>query len=118
MKWMSQKFLFLPPRLPQEMMSFQQRRILTNQRTYGVCNTNNFPKQDKFSLEEKARIFVQSVAGGLLEKIGRKSKKFFSQKKKKKIFLGNMKEQKKIIVIATSAVTTTFLYRNAKEFKI
>ena len=100
------------------MMSFQQRRILTNQRTYGVCNTNNFPKQDKFSLEEKARIFVQSVAGGLLEKIGRKSKKFFSQKKKKKIFLGNMKEQKKIIVIATSAVTTTFLYRNAKEFKI
>ena len=65
-------------------------RILTNQRTYGVCKTNNFPKQDKFTLEEKAPIFVQSVAGGLLEKV----KKIFSQKKKK-IFLGNMKEQKK-----------------------
>ena len=70
-------------------------RILTNQRPYGVCNTNNFPKQDKFTLEEKAWIFVQSVAGGLLEKIGRKSKNFFLKKKKKKIFLGNMEEQKK-----------------------
>ena len=70
------------------MMSFQQRRILTNQRTYGVCNTNNFPKQDKFSLEEKARTFVQSVAVGLLEKIGRKSKKIFSQKNKRRYFEG------------------------------
>ena len=57
-------------------------RVLTNQRTSGACNTNNFPKQDKFTLEEKAGIFVQSVAGGLLEKIGRKWKNFFLKKKK------------------------------------
>ena len=48
--------------------------------TYGASNTNNFPEQGRFTLEEKARIFVQSVAGGLLEKIGQKSNNFFFKK--------------------------------------
>ena len=47
-------------------------RIFTTQMTYGASNTNNFLKQDRFTLEEKARIFGQSITGGLLEKTGRK----------------------------------------------
>ena len=35
--------------------------------THGASNTNNFPKQDRFPLKEKARRFSQSVADSLLE---------------------------------------------------
>ena len=40
---------------------------LTNQMSHGASNTNNFPKQDRFTFEDKARRFGQSVADSLLE---------------------------------------------------
>ena len=42
-------------------------RILTNQMAHGASNTNNFPKQNGFTLEDKARRFAQSVVDNLLE---------------------------------------------------
>ena len=33
----------------------------------GASNTNNFPKQDGFTLEDKARRFGRSVADSFLE---------------------------------------------------
>ena len=42
-------------------------RMLTNQMTHGASNTNNFPKQDGFTLEDKARRFGQPIADSLLE---------------------------------------------------
>ena len=35
--------------------------------THGASNTNSFPKQDGFTLENKARPIGQSVANSLLQ---------------------------------------------------
>ena len=41
-------------------------KTLTNQMAHGASNTNNFPKQNGFTLEDKARRFAQSVVDNLL----------------------------------------------------
>ena len=40
---------------------------LTKQMTHGATNMKNSPKQDRFTLADKARRFDQSVADSLLE---------------------------------------------------
>ena len=63
---------------------------LSKQMTHGATNMKNSPKQDRFTLADKARRFDQSVADSLLEC----NPKGWWRVKKKKIFLGKMKEQK------------------------
>ena len=46
-----------PPKLPQEMTNLWMANLwmtLTNQMSHGASNTNNFPKQDRFTFEDKA----------------------------------------------------------------
>ena len=57
--------------------------------THKASNTNNFPKQNRFTLEEKFQRFGQSVADILLQC----DPKDWSRVKKW-IFCGDMKKQK------------------------
>ena len=62
------------PKLRRKIMSFYELsgkadiwRTLTDQVTLGASSTNNFPKQNRFTLEDQAQRFGQSVADNLLE---------------------------------------------------
>ena len=80
--------------------------------THGANNTNSFPKQDGFTLEDKLECDPKDQSRVKTKKID-----IFWEYKDAKNKQTIVQCQQWFKFIATPAVKTTVLYRNAKELK-